>query len=165
MTFGEPATSGSATPRTISSRQTLFAKVILPALWIGTVGAGALTVSVGSLTGNLPAPLSLIFLAVWALGATMFWRLLVPLKKVGIDGVSLTVSNYRREITVPLGEIESVTENRWLNYRPVTIHLRHDTGFGRKITFMPKVRPFLLWRSHPIVAELRALADPQHQRE
>jgi len=87
------------------------------------------------------------------------WRLLSPLKKVSIAADSLIISNYRREIAVPLGEIERITENRWLNYRPVTIHLRHDAGFGRTITFMPKVRPFLLWRSHPIVAELRALAN------
>jgi hypothetical protein len=65
---------------------------------------------------------------------------------------------FRREITVPLSAIESVTENRWVNIHPVTVHFRVPTEFGDKITFMPVQHVFLFWRSHPVVQELRSAA-------
>jgi hypothetical protein len=148
-------------PRTISSRQTLAAKAIA-ILWIVLFGAGTLGMWLGVFHGrdneSPPTPLKWVFLAVWLAASSFIAWALPRMKKVRIDGSSLYVSNYLREIAVPLSEIDRVTENRWLNHHPVTIHLRHDTDFGRTITFMPQVLFFLFWRSHPIVAELRALA-------
>lgn len=158
MSSGAAAPDGGSAVRTISSRQTFFAKFVLPVLWISTFGAAALAVSFGAIVGNMPPQAAWIFLGLWALGTTMFLSLFAPLKKVTIAAHSLVISNYHREIAVPFTEIERVTENRWFNYHPVTVHFRHQTELGRTITFMPKVRPFLFWRSHPIVAELRALA-------
>jgi hypothetical protein len=150
--------SPAALPRIISSRQTPFAKFAWM-LWTAGFGGGTLGLWIGSVGANPPpAPMKWIFLAMWVLGTALFLWLLAPLKKVRIDGTSLYVSNYRREITVPLSEIESVSENWWMNHHPVTIHLRHETPFGRRITFIPQFRLQLFWRSHPIVAELRALA-------
>jgi len=80
------------------------------------------------------------------------------LKRVRLDSTSLYVSNYMKEITVPLNMIADVTENRWINIHPVTVHFRVNTEFGQKITFMPTVRFFSIWSSHPIVAELKHLA-------
>ena len=68
------------------------------------------------------------------------------------------MSNYRKEISVPLSEISDVTENRWVNMHPVTIHFRRDTAFGQRVMFMPAVRPFAFFSSHPVVAELKRLA-------
>lgn len=151
------------TPRTISSRQTFFAKIVTPTLWIGGFGAATAAMWLGLFhgpgNGAPPEVAKLIFLMVLAVGATFFWRLLMPLKRVRIDGTSLYVSNYRTEIGIPLSDIVDVSENRWLNYHPVTIRFRDETAFGREITFMPKLRFFAGWSSHPIVAELRALAD------
>lgn len=79
------------------------------------------------------------------------------LKRVRIDQEFLYVSNYRREIALPLSSIDAVTENRWINLHPVTIHLRVPTAFGQKITFMPKGLVFG-WSSHPVVEELRNAA-------
>jgi hypothetical protein len=45
-----------------------------------------------------------------------------------------------------------------MSHHPVTIHLRHETPFGRRITFIPKFRLLPFWRTHPIVNELRKLA-------
>ena len=76
------------------------------------------------------------------------------LKKVSLDGETLIVSNYFREIKIPAGLIERVTEIRWINIHPVTIHFRSVTEFGKQITFMPKIRFFKSWSPHPVVAEL-----------
>ncbi len=67
-------------------------------------------------------------------------------------------SDYRREIAVPLAEIEDVSENWWMSHHPVTLHLRNDTPFGRKITFIPKFRLSSSRRTQFIVNELRTLA-------
>jgi len=52
-----------------------------------------------------------------------------------------------------VSQIERVSEVRWINIHPVTIHLRQPSEFGDKITFMPTVR-FFGWSSHPVVEEL-----------
>ena len=83
----------------------------------------------------------------------MLW-MCVPLKRVRTDGRNLYISNYFHEITVPLTAVGDVTENRWINIHPVTIHFRRDTEFGRRITFMPTTRMFSSWSSHPVVEEL-----------
>ena len=74
-----------------------------------------------------------------------------------IDGTQLYVSNYLEEISIPFSNVIDVTENRWTNFHPVTIHLRNATEFGDRITFMPKSR-FFGWTTHPVVHELKMLA-------
>jgi putative acetyltransferase len=67
---------------------------------------------------------------------------------------SLYVSNYRREIQIPLSDVTRITENKLLNTRDVTIHLARPSAFGSRITFMPEVQFFLFSRDHPVVSEL-----------
>ena len=73
-----------------------------------------------------------------------------------MDEEWLYVSNFVREIRVPLGEVEIVSENRWINIRPVTVEFRRDTDFGLRITFMPQTRMWWFWQAHPVVGELEA---------
>lgn len=98
------------------------------------------------------------FLIMWIIPSGFIFRYCAGLKRVCVDSQNLYVSNYRREITVPLSMIASVTENRWINIHPVTVHFLSPTEFGQEITFMPTVRPFAFWSRHPVVAELRQLA-------
>ena len=63
-----------------------------------------------------------------------------------MDARQLYVSNYIREISVPFSEIIDVRQNRWINYRPITIYFRDATEFGGKATFMPK------WRIQVVLA-------------
>jgi hypothetical protein len=91
-------------------------------------------------------------------GAVVYWRC-VRLKRVRMDDTSLYVSNYLREIQVPLRQVADVTENRWVNIHPVTIQFRSATEFGERVVFMPKRRLFGFWRSHPVVAEIRHAVD------
>jgi hypothetical protein len=151
-------------PRTISSAQTYLMKVIFPVLWIGTFatvtvllfsGGGGFTDE----AGNPPDP-SLKWTLLFATlvgGAFIYWTC-IRLKRVAVDAQTLYISNYQQEIVVPLRDVEDVTENRWINIHPVTIRFHRDTEFGTSIVFMPKVRWFAFFSSHPIVAELRAAA-------
>ncbi|HTC05693.1 MAG TPA: hypothetical protein VK749_19955 [Xanthobacteraceae bacterium] len=60
---------------------------------------------------------------------------------------------------MPVGLIDCVTENRWINIHPVTVHLSGDTEFGSKIVFMPKARMALVWSPHQVVGEIERLAQ------
>jgi hypothetical protein len=139
---------------TLSSRLTFITKTIFPAFWIAGFGALTALFWVGR---GLQAETGWLFLTAWIAGTLSFLWWCIPLKKVRVDGNALYVSNFRKEIVVPLTFIESVTENRWINVHPVTIHFRGDTEFGRKISFMPKSRVMFFWSSHPVVDELRRM--------
>jgi hypothetical protein len=138
----------------VSSRLTFFTKAIFPACWIAGFGGGVAFIWAST---GLPPETRWLFLAAWIAGALSFWWWCMPLKRVRVSGGQLYVSNFRKEIVVPLTSIESVTENRWINVHPVTVHFRGDTEFGRKISFMPKTRVMFFWSSHPVVGELRRM--------
>jgi hypothetical protein len=84
------------------------------------------------------------------------------LKWVAIDAPNkrLYVSNYRKEIAIPFSEIVDVTEFILSDPRRITIHLRTETEFGKKIVFLGTYR-FGGWLagSHPIVKELKELSN------
>ena len=96
------------------------------------------------------------FLAVFVVGGIFLYWWCGRLVRVVMTERELRISNYRREIVVPLSEIDEVTENRWVNIHPVIVQFVRRTDFGHRVVFMPKRRPFALFSSHPIVAELRA---------
>lgn len=159
---GTPDVTGKG--RIISSAQTFLMKVIFPVFWLGIfatftillfAGGGGLTDE----AGNPPDPgvKWIMLIATLAGGAIIYWTG-IRLKRVALDDHALYISNYQQEIVVPLRDIEDVTENRWINIHPVTIHFHRDTEFGPSIVFMPKVRWFAFFSSHPIVEELRAAA-------
>jgi hypothetical protein len=81
----------------------------------------------------------------------------VRYKEVSVDEEYLYVSNFIKEIAIPLSDIVDVTESRWLNTHPVTIYLKSPSEFGNKIVFMPTIR-FFGFTSHPVVSELKRLA-------
>jgi hypothetical protein len=147
--------------RKLSSAQTFWMKFVIPAIWISMFGLGTLGLFLGAFRGpdDLPPPGAMKwgFLAGWIVGTIFIYRECARLKRVRIEDSAIYVSNYLKEIRIPFNAIADVTENRWLNIHPVTIHLRSATEFGDRITFMPKIRIFS-WRSHPVVAELRELA-------
>ena len=146
----------------ISSAQTFLMKVLFPCVWISGFGAGTLSLWLGVMHGKNGAPppdeMKWQFLLAWLVGTIFILWLSVPLKRVRVESSSLFISNYLKEISTPLKNIRDVTENRWINIHPVTIHFREPTEFGRSVTFMPTTRFFGLWSSHPIVAELKRLA-------
>jgi hypothetical protein len=150
--------------RTISSAHTYVMKVIFPVIWIGAfvIATLQLFLRAGGITdqyGNPPSSdMKWTFLFATLAGSAFIYWVGIRLKRVAIDDKALYVSNYRREIVVPLRDIEEVTEIRWINIHPVTIHFFRGTEFGNNIVFMPKVRWLAFCSSHPIVAEIRSAA-------
>ena len=145
----------------ISSRLTLFHKFILP-LWFVLGLIDVLFGWSGTLYAdpNMPVtvlPYILLGFCIWS-----FW-LGWPLKKVSIVGDKLYVSNFRKEIAVPITEIVNVRGNILTDPQRVTIYLRNETEFGSKIIFIAKYRWFASWSKHPIVNELLEIARSQHQ--
>jgi hypothetical protein len=140
--------------RQLSSGETLLVKLIFPLMWIGALGfleVRTLFTKRENLGSNLGS------LLIWLVVSWFIYRTCVRLKKVSIDDHNLYVSNYFREIAIPLSYITQVTENVWINHEPVTIHLQFSTEFGDTIVFMPKTRMFHFFSEHPVVGELRRL--------
>lgn len=160
--------------RTLSSAQTFLMKFVFPLVWISGFATGTMAMfltDTQSTRGNLdstnaprtrsgppPPEMKWGFLAMTLAGAAFLYWACVRLKRVGISGQSLVISNYLTTIQVPLGELDRVTENRWINIHPVTLHFRSPTAFGTSVVFMPKVRWLGLFSSHPVVEDIRAAA-------
>ena len=141
-------------PRTISSMQTFVMKFIFPALWIG--GFTLFTLSLFLRPATAPdAEMKWVFLLVTLVGGIFISRFCVRLKRVVLDDTALLVSNYRQELTIPLQDVERVSELRWVNIHPVTIHLLRPSEFGDRIVFIPTFRIFSWGSRHPVVDELR----------
>ena len=156
------AATVDTTPRTLSSAQTFLMKVIFPPFWIGGFALATITLflSPGSWHdargGALDPDTKWFFLLATIVGGGFIWWSCVRLKRVRMDDKALYISNYSTEIAVPLVNVAQVSENRWINIHPVTIEFHAGTEFGSRVVFMPKVRWFAFWSSHPVVEEIRA---------
>jgi hypothetical protein len=137
--------------RTLSSAWTFWTKFLFPAIWIIAFGY------VTFLWSGIPPETKFVFLVVWIAGTTSILWAYAGLKRVRMDERQLYVSDYFREICVPLSAITDVNQNRWINSRPITIYFRDATQFGDKVKFMPKQR-IQFWRIDPVVKELKQLA-------
>jgi hypothetical protein len=83
-------------------------------------------------------------------------------KTVQMDDRALYVSVCRRIVTIPLEEVDTVSETIRSWDRFVTVGFRGETPFGRSIDFSPT---FQLTRDpHPIVGEILARADRVRRR-
>src|SRR5579863_1205949 len=141
-------------------------KFVFPVVWISGFGFGTALLFLGvDRAGRRPPPpdLKWAFLAGLVVGSIFIYWWCVRLMRVVMTDRELRISNYRREIVVPLSDVDQVTENRWVNSHPVTVQFVRRTDFGHRIVFMPKGRPFALFSSHPIVAELRAAIETAKQ--
>ena len=132
---------------------TLFYKFVLPVVWaIGIVNAFVVWNARDLIHRDSFAlyvvPIAFLFLLWFS----------IPLKKVSVANNTLYVSNYRKEIAVPLSEIADVRGNILTEPQRVTIYLRQPSEFGSKIVFMAKHRFFSFWSVHPVVDELKSMA-------
>lgn len=147
--------------RTLSSAQTIIVKIAVPVFLIFlSIRLAFLKLNSMSYQSpdSLPSESIWLVFAIWIIVTCLLLWSCLKLKRVRADTKNLYVSNYFREIEIPFSMIENVTENRWLNVHPVTIHLNAPSEFGRKITFMPKTRLFGFWTDHPVVEEIKRMA-------
>lgn len=145
----------------LSSAQTFFLQAIFPLLWIAVFGAATVAVFVASggpgSPGHPPPPYweKWLFIGVLlVVGPLIYWTC-SRLRRVEMDDRNLYVASARREITVPLSDVQEVRQNRWVNHQQVVIELRRECDFGSTLTFLPKVRLLLFWREHPVVEQIR----------
>ena len=103
--------------------------------------------------------LVLFFGFAFAVFGIIFVRFHFPLKQVELEDQTLYVSNYLREIQVPLRDVESVKQGFWFTRAFVTIWLRTQTDLGRRIVFIPPRRWSASWDRDPVVGELRAMVE------
>lgn len=98
--------------------------------------------------------------AVAAFAVSIVWYALVfwPAKVVRIDDNNLYVSNFMREATIPIADIESVSDFILSEPRRVSIKLKKPSEFGSTIIFLAKYRWYSGFDAHPIVDELTRLA-------
>src|SRR6266480_2659316 len=139
--------------RRISSSWSLLIKVFAPLIFTSatTLVAVALFRDPSKIVPNL-------FFAIILVAFTLFsyWSF-GRLKRVDVDNKNLYVSNWLKEVAIPLTEIDYLYDLT-AGY-PVFVHLKSTSAFGRRIVFMATWKPFLLFRSHPIVKELRGLVS------
>jgi hypothetical protein len=153
--------------RELSSRWTIIVKYIGPGIWIPLVGSQVIgaymrpaNVNYTSARGIGPHFEAADVLIIWLFCSALFLWFALSIKRVRLSDGAILVSNYFNEWRVPFGLIESVSQSRWVQNRPVTIRLRADVGCGTTVKFLPPHRWFLFrfWREDPVVAQLRALA-------
>jgi hypothetical protein len=144
----------------LSSSVTLIYKFVFPAIWIVVAGILVFLTVEGTRRTSFPdTATSLVIVVPWLLGAIFLLRFAAPILRVELRDGRLYASNYRREIEIQRSNIERVTQNVWVNVRPITLHLRNATPFGRRIRFVPPGRViFAFWKEDPLVDKLRELA-------
>lgn len=151
--------------RLLSSRWTFLNKYVLPGIWIPCFGTGVLMsfhkpedAIFNGVRGALPA-FAYVFVTLWLLGSAFILWFGVSLKRVRLADGAILVSNYIKEWRVPFALIESVSQSRWVQQRPITIHLRADVGCGMSVKFIPPNRWLrFFWREDREVVELSELA-------
>jgi len=128
-------------------------KVVLPFVWtIGECATVGYYFAIGS-------PSKWLILAQCCVSVTLICWLFCPLKKVEIQGGQLYISNYLREIEVNISEIVRIDETTWLPMHPIRIFFERETDFGQNIVFMPELRAWGYFRSHPTATRLRSAID------
>lgn len=143
-------------PQQLSSRWTLFYKVVLPPIWL------LLGVWLALLAGDLPDSKLVPLVGVWAGVALFVLWLAGTLKQVLLEGDALEIRGLRESLRVPLRDCEAVSGVSLLSPELVWIRFRRPTAFGSRVTFVPRRRGFRPFSPHPVVAGLRALIQ-EHQ--
>lgn len=134
-----------ATP--ISSAGTFPMKFLFPLAWWGIWSWGTAELfrnppGIHWQGGGLPPVWAKwAFLAGLVIGAIVIGKISLPLKRIALAGDHLVVSNYFREVQVPLREVGEVgLVQGWnINNSPVAyVTFTGSTEFGRDITFYPR---------------------------
>ena len=135
----------------ISSSTTVAWKYVFPGVWILFMGI------VGAIVAGFQATWKrtmVLFVLGWIIASGFLIWFARRLKFVSIDEDFLYVSDFRKEIQVPLAQIESVKENFWPRPKLITLTLDRPTEFGKEIVFVPPPLVFAALRSHPLVEEI-----------
>jgi hypothetical protein len=129
--------------RVLSSGATLLYKIILPLTVLTLLGGFVADtyfhydtiVLMGKRGGGGPH-MWYWALAIWIAAAAFLWTSLAPLKKVGIQGDHLVVSNFLRTWHVPFSSIAKVRMVASTRPCPIIIELKESAGHGKSVKFL-----------------------------
>jgi hypothetical protein len=158
--------------RTLSWAGTFSYTKLFPIVWICGFGFGTLQMLVSPETtyyngvrGGAPPHFGWLLLAAWIAGSSVTLAFGWGLKRVRLVGDTLEVSNYLRQISIPLADVVDVRQRAFPHFGAITLELRAPTAFGTHITFIPREKP-RLWTGEdgPCVKELRDLVGSTSRR-
>lgn len=143
-----------ATTQILSSKYTFFYKFIFFLIWVIGFGAGAREVLFFSPEFDLRWTQYMI---TWGAIAIFIFFATGTIKTVSMDRKKreLTVSNFLSTHTISFDEVEDIDGSALLSPKLVWFTLKSPSPFGRRISFLPAVRPQRSMGKHPMVIELR----------
>jgi hypothetical protein len=144
----------------LSSRATLVYKFLIPTLWLGGFGAATVAVFVSTADRSSDPEVALArwgFAAMAVAGSLLIYWTCMRAKRVSLQGREFVISNYLREIRVPILDVERVSASILISPELVWLHFRRPTGFGRKVVFLPRFRVLSGFSRHPLAARLGEL--------
>lgn len=134
----------------LSSWYTPITKFLFPVIWIVGWSAGTYQV----FWRNLPLqyPGILVFPLGGVLGTGFVLWYCSRLRKVTLDGDTLIVSDYRREVRIPLARVSRVKRRTWISPPEIVVTFDSDIGLDEKAVFIPSYIFWNTqwWRSHEI---------------
>lgn len=152
--------------RTLSSSLTVVWKFLFPTVWITGFGAATVGLWLGAFRGRdqelPPDAMRWISLSVWLVASTFLIWFARRLHRVSLHDGVLTVSNYFREISVPLANVSRVTESYMRRPPTITLHLDNPTALGQRIVFVPAGRS-RFFSEHPTTTELKNILSRMHK--
>jgi hypothetical protein len=139
----------------ISSKTTLFYKLVFPTVWFGFLGIFVLLSLFGERQADRPDVMLFIVPVFMAgFGYFIMRKLLFDLiDEVYDDGDSLLFKNRRKEVRVGLAEIKNVSYSPMVSPPRVTISLRTKTDLGDDLSFSPPVS-FIPFKKNQDIMEL-----------
>ena len=144
--------------KSLSSDLTFLVKFIVFPLSMTLFGGGAILAACSP--EAIPAEWDReVFMAGMFLGfvalAAMYAFAYARLKRVELNGTTITLSNFIRETDTSLENLESVSGSLCMFPELVWLVFRRPTPFGNKVVFIGKYRFLAGWTPHPVVRELR----------
>jgi hypothetical protein len=133
----------------ISSEATTFWKYLFPTVWIPLMGVWAIAAF-----QTTAEPGWILFVVGWVIASGYIIWFARRLKFVSIDEDFVYVSQFRKQIQIPLAHIDGVEEKFWARPKLITLTLNHPSEFGKQIMFVPRTPLFAAFRSHPLVEEI-----------
>ena len=135
------------TRRRISSLWTAPLKWGFPVVWSTGWGYGTLqlllhpdAVAYNGVVGGAPPNAGILSLLLWIAGTAFAAAFAWGFKRVRLDCDFLYVSNYLREVKVPLCEVAEVYHPTISRPVAVAVEFERPTRFGRRIRFMARGR-------------------------
>ncbi len=140
--------------QTLSSKYTFFYKFVFLFIWIVGFGAGAREVLFFSAEYDLRWTQ---YAVTWSSIAIFIFFATGSIKTVTMDKKKriLIVSNFLKSHTISFDAVEDIDGSSLLSPKLVWFTLKEPSAFGRKINFLPAVRPQRSIGKHPMVIDLR----------